>query len=410
MINATSNSSNDRNTSISLPEPTSNASNSSMQKPPSMSTASTSQRALMNELPEELKSYIFQQLPHTVLFDRSLFAMACTSMRWRADVKAFLTPERACIGFGDKLLNKDGLALWQAEGNKLREQTPGLRIAFGQSRKLIEQALTDNADVKTIANALSVLAGIDLNFKTVRNTKVQTQILGTCREQTIKLSAGLIGRDRILKEVLPALTKIPAGCRVVLEASHNNLTPDDLGELLKVMKTNPCIVQLDLAGNSLCSDDEVSHPMVALFQLPSPLAHLYLAATNFNDQTACQISGALATNPCLRHLDLRRNLICEAGALALINALATTRTTGEVHTNTVLETMRLQDNLFKECMDNIFTAMEAAHYLIAKATPKCDEISYNIEVDGVDRNWLYAPISQSMQQLKFNAKAAAEKL
>jgi len=133
MINTTSNSSNDRNTWISWPEPPTDSSNSSIQNPPSMCTASSSQRALMNELPDELKSYIFQKLPHTALFDRSLFAMACTSMRWRADVKAFLTPERACISFGDKLLNKEGLALWQAEAKTLRKQTPGLRIAFGQS-------------------------------------------------------------------------------------------------------------------------------------------------------------------------------------------------------------------------------------------------------------------------------------
>ncbi len=410
MINTTSNSSNDRNTWISWPEPPTDSSNSSIQNPPSMCTASSSQRALMNELPDELKSYIFQKLPHTALFDRSLFAMACTSMRWRADVKAFLTPERACISFGDKLLNKEGLALWQAEAKKLRKQTPGLRIAFGQSRKLIEQALTDNADVKTIANALSVLAGIDLNFKTVRNTKVQTQILGTCREQTIKLSAGSIGRDRFLQEVLPALSKVPAGCQIVLEASHNNLMPGDLGELLKIMKTNPCIVQLDLAGNPLCSGDAVSHPLVALFQLPSALSHLYLGATDFNDQTACQISGALATNPCLRHLDLRRNYIGEAGALALINALATTSTTGEVHTNTVLDAVRMQANEFKECMDKIFPMMEAAHQLIAKATPECDELPFIIEVDGVAKNWLHAPITQSMYQQKFNAMAAAEKL
>jgi len=419
MINAANNSSNDSNNRISWPEPASDPSNSSMHNLPNMATvsrttdacdwraaagttvstpvltttttttsstdtttmSSTAEPALMHELPSDLKFHIFQQLPHTALFDRSLFALACTSMRWRADVKAFLTPERACIGFGDKPFHKEGLALWQAESKKLYEQTPILKEDFRQSRGLIEQACTPWSSAEVIWPSISQLAGIEINFREIRDISSVIKIVEKCHDQTIKFSTAGVRRHRFLQDVLPVLSKIPAGCRVVLDASYNDLQPQDLLPLVKFMKANPCIVQLDLSGNVLCHKYRICMPIVELFQTPSPLSHLYLANTHFNDETAAEISKALSNNPCLRHLDLQRNMLNEDGAVELIGAVGSSNWKGEVHTNTVLTALRLQGNDYGYHNVTIFWATEQAHKLIVKAKPDCDTHPYIIQVD-----------------------------
>jgi len=373
-----------------------------------------SQPALMNQLPNELKFHIFQQLPHTALFDRSLFALACTSTGWRAEVKEFLTTERACIGFGGKVLRKEALKLWQAEGKKLHDQTPQLRQDFEQSRQPIRLASYDKLSVDELWLAVSDLSGIEINFRDIRDASKIMSIVDKLNDQTIKLSASGMARNNFMKEVLPVLSNIPAGCRVVLEATHNNLQPDDVQQLIMIMKQNPCIVQLDLSGNTLCHSNQISPCIVELLHTPSPLTHLYLKSIDLNDETAIALSEPLATNPCLRHLDLRKNHLTQDAALALINAVATTDSTGAVHTNTVLTALRLQGNQYGQENKIIFSALEEALHLVAKTKADYDqnalEHPYIIQVDGVTGGISQFPSMREMYLNRFRREAEAEKL
>jgi hypothetical protein len=373
-----------------------------------------SQPALMNQLPGEIKFHIFQQLPHTALFDRSLFALACTSTDWRAEMKKFFTPDRVCIAFGGKVLRKEVLELWQAEGKKLREQTAQLREDFEQSRQPIRLACQDKLSVDELWQSVSDLSGIEINFKDIRNVTKIMSIVDKLDDQTIKFSASGMARNNFMKEVLPVLSKIPAGCRVVLEATHNNLQPDDVQQLIMIMKANPCIVQLNLSGNALCHGNQISTCIVELFHTPSPLTHLYLNAIDLNDETAIALSEPLATNPCLRHLDLRKNHLTQDAALALINAVATTDSTGAVHTNTVLNALRLQGNQYGQENKIIFTALEEALHLVAKTKADYDpdalEYPYIIQVDGVTGGISQFPSMRDMYMNSFRREAEAEKL
>ena len=373
------------------------------------------QSANFTALPRELKFHIFQQLPHTALFDRSLFALACTSTIWRAEVKAYLTPERTCMDFGGKLLHPAGLRLWQAEGQQLIKQTQRLREEFDHSKQCIAQALSSKAGVQGMTEALTQLSGFALDFRSIDYSDELGDMLSKCRDQTIKLYAGSIGRKRFLPEVLPALSKIPAGCRVVLNASRNDLQPDDMLFLLNIIKNNPCIYHLDLSDNPLCQGQQVCKPIVELFHTPSPLSHLYLAGTGLNDATACQISQPLATNPCLQHLDLRNNLLFEIGALALINALATTSKTDEIHTNTVLRALRLQENHYGNNNQKVCSAILQAHLLVAKAgnpkfDPLNDDLTFIVQIDGVGHGLNNFRFEQIAWKLHFEKIANAERL
>ncbi len=373
------------------------------------------QSANFTVLPRELKFHIFQQLPHTALFDRSLFALACTSTSWRAEVKTYLTPERTCMGFGGKLLHPAGLRLWQAEGQKLIKQTQRLREEFDHSKQCVAQALSSKAGVQGITQALAHLSGFVLDFRAIDYSDELGEMLSKCRDQTIKLYAGSIGRKRFLPEVLPALSKIPAGCRVVLNASRNDLQPDDLLFLLKIIKNNPCIYHLDLSDNPLCQGQQECKPMVELFHTPSPLSHLYLMGTGLNDATACQISQLLTSNPCLQYLDLRNNFLFETGAIALINALATTSTTGVVHINTMLRALRLQDNHYGNNNPKVCTAVIKTHLRIAQAIKPSfdildDDLPFIVQTDGVGNGFNNFKFEQVAWKLHFEKIANAERL
>jgi hypothetical protein len=353
---------------------------------------SQSQSASINKLPKELSFPVFQQLPQ----------------------KELLTPDGACIGFGGKVLNKESLQHWQAEGKKLREQTPQLRQDFEHSQQLIRQACYGTLGIDELRTSVSHFAGIDLNFSVICDKPELVNLLDYCHDQTIKLSAGGIGRKFFLSAVLPALSKIPAGCRVVLDASDNNLGPGDVRQLLNFMKANPCIVQLNLDGNPLCDSNKISSPIVELFHNPSPLSHLYLNHINLNSETASEISKPLATNPCLRHLDLRNNRLTEDAALDLIGAVATMDSTGEVHTNTVLAALRLQKNIYGNPNEKIFSAIEVAHRIVAKTrqdyVEHAVEYDYVVQVDGVTGGISQFKSMQDAYQNSFRNKAKAEKL
>jgi len=388
-------------------------SNSSMQSvtpqsPRMRSLAGTTvQSAGINALPRDIKFRILQQLPHTVLFDASLFSLASTCLAWRADVKTFLKMENACIAFGGKALRAEVVATWKACGQQLIEQAPVLQAAFKTSRKLIAQAIFSSINDDTLLDALTQLPAVALDFRLMGQADNLRLLLGKLPEKPVKILASEIGRQRFVDDVLPTLAQISAQCPVVLDASCNDLKPNDLHLLVLQMHKNASIVQLDLSGNQLCFGNIVCEPLLALFHTPTALSHLYLAHTNLNDQTACQISESLTHNPCLRHLDLRFNSLVSTGVMALIHSLAYFSESGSIHTNTNLKALRLQGNLYGQSKETLFSAIDTVHRLVASTQPERAQI---VQLDTVHGHTDPSFNTLLMQQNQFDTAASAEKL
>jgi len=372
-------------------------------------------RPFLSELPREIKTHMLNQLPQAAQFDPALFSLARTCKSWNAEVKEYLVPERVFIGFGGKLLRAEVVASWQSRSRNLLIQTPVLRANFRLSKALIQQAIAEQVSAETIAHALSHLAGVKINLQSINNAAMLFELLGKLHNQPIKLNAKTIGRERFLQLVLPALSHINPECTVVLDASGNALLPDDLQLLVLQMKKNPCITHLNLSGNLLCADNKICPPLVALFHTPSPLSHVYLRATGFNNRTACQISKSLTHNPCLRHLDLQLNSLTQRGALALINALAFTNKAGVKQVNSALCALRLQNNDYGNANLKIFSAIDAVHILLAKARNSqldrlTNELPFIVQVDGLSHAFSKFNTMQKIKHRRFEQEAQAEKL
>ena len=372
-------------------------------------------RPYFSELPREIKTHIFNQLPQAAFFDPALFSLARTGKSWSAEVKEYLAPEHVFIGFGGKLLRAEVVASWQSRSRNLLIQTPVLRANFKLSKALIQQSIADHASAETIAHAVSHLAGVKLNLQSINNAALLFELLGKLHKQPIKLDAKTIGRERFLQLVLPALSHINPDCPVVLDASDNALQPNDLQLLVLQIKKNPCIMHLNLSGNLFCTDREICQPFVALFHTPSPLSHIYLRSTGLNNRTACQISKSLTNNPCLRHLDLQLNSLTQRGALALINALAFTNEAGVKQVNSAICALRLQSNNYGNANLKIFSAIDTVHILLAKARNAqrdrlTSELPCIVQVDGISHAFSQFNTMQKIKLRRFDQEAKAEKL
>lgn len=393
--------------------PAENPTNSSMQSAAPQSprmrsfAATTVQSAGINALPRDIKFHILQQLPHAALFDASLFSLASTCLAWRADVKAFLKMENACIVFGGKALRAEVVAAWRTRCLQLIDQAPALRAAFKSSRKLIEHAIYNHISDDSLLLSLSQLPVVALDFRLMGQADNLRRLLGKMPEKPVKILASQIGRQRFIDDVLPTLAQIPAQCPVVLDVSGNDLKPGDLHLLVLQMHKNSCIVQLDLSGNQLCFGNIVCEPLLELFHTPTALSHLYLAHTNLNDQTACQISQYLTHTPCLRHLDLRFNSLVSTGVMTLIHSLAYVSQSGSIQTNTNLKALRLQGNLYGQSKESILSAIDTVHRLVANTQ---DERAQIIQLDTLHGHTEPTFTTLLMQQNQFDTAAAAEKL
>lgn len=375
------------------------------------------QPVLINTLPTELKHYIFNQLPHTALFDPSLFALAVTCRDWHSVVKAFLSPERICVAFGGKTLRREVVAQWQARNQYLSAQIAELRRNFKTSRQLIAQGIAAQASAEVIAQSVSHLSGVDLNVKEINDAALLSELIARLHQPQIKVSARDIGCKRFTQQLIPALAQLNAGCLLALDASGNYLRSRHLQTLINVLIKNSCTTQLDLSGNPLFFGEKDYMPLLALFDTPSPLSHLYLAVTGLNDKNAYAISKLLTGNPCLQHLDLRNNYLSNDGAKALISALAFISQTGEIRTNTALKALRLQSNSysFNDLEGSVFSAVEATHQLLARANnPQFDPQRHIpmpvIQIDGVAVDSSSLTTMQHLFQDQFDANALFEKL
>ena len=373
------------------------------------------QAAKLEHLPTEIKFEIFQHLTEDEDLTTGLVTLAKTAKNFHKEVKAFLTSNPAGIDYTEVLLADDIMG-WEKVASLLKEETSSLRGAFQLSCELIRLAITNDVSVDDIAGTVANLKGVQLNFSDLNNKIDISKLVGKLHDQVIKLNAKGIGRERFLAEVMPALSSVRFACPVVLDASDNGLLAEDLQMLVHFMDQYRCIYRLDLSNNPLCTGKEVCMPMVELFHTPSPLSHLYLENTGFNDQTASWISESLAHNPCLQHLDLRANDLCDIGALDLIDAVGSYDSeTDAVHVNTVMKTLRLQENHYGHQNTFIFTTVMQANLLVARHLnpnfdSENDELPNLIQVDGVGGGISGFSAMHDVYGSHFERTAKAEKL
>jgi len=373
------------------------------------------QAARLENLPTEIKFEIFQHLTEDDDLTTGLVTLSKTSKNFNKEVKAFLTSNPAGIDYTEVLLAEDIMG-WEMLSYLMKEETPPLRGAFYLSCELIRLAITNSVSMDDIAGTVAKLKGVQLNFNELNNKINISKLVGKLQDQVIKLNAKGIGRERFLAEVMPALSSVRFGCPVVLDASDNGLLAEDLQLLVHFIDQYRCIYRLDLSNNPLCMDKDVCMPIVELFHTPSPLSHLYLENTGFNDQTASWISESLANNPCLQHLDLRSNDLSDVGVLDLIEAVGVNDPqTNKVHVNTVMKTLRLQANHYGHHNAVIFESVMQAHLLVARHfNPQFDlendELPFLIQVDGVGGGVSGFSAMHDVYESHFERTAKAEKL
>lgn len=269
---------------------------------------------------------------------------------------------------------------WQARAHILLRNTDRIRRQF----QLTQNATTPKIQKATkkvvyserglcqlVDSLLSARRSVCIHFDSVTRTLTLPTVLARARHVAIKLDASGIGRERFLTEVLPAVAKINTRCPVVLVARKNRLRPCDVGALVDIMKRNAVVYRLDLSDNLLCRDEEPCLPLVELFQVVGPTSHVYLSDCGINGETARRIADALPVNPCITHLDLRRNAIDETAVVRLAQAAARTSS---------LAALRLQGNEFDEDDEDVMLAVEAANRLKSNQADMDNEIIISLPV------------------------------
>lgn len=302
----------------------------------------------LESIPADVKNLIFTHAAMPVEFQQGLVALAKTSKNMRSAVREFMRKDENGKVFSTAL--KIGPApYWQAQAKVLIQNAKIYRKEFLGSAASVCNNVSMRLSGEMATGALTRFKAIEFNLcKFDFNPAVSEQI-SSIRGKPLKINAsGFKGELATLQSILQtALSAVDASCPVILDLSMNRMRDTDLHPLLAFMKIKPIIYQLNLDGNPLCTGNQASAVLPELFQLKTPLSHLYMKETGFNDATALAIRDALAEHPCLQHLDLRSNTLTEAGALPVIHAVGSERQDGVIHANTSLRGVRLQNNLFK---------------------------------------------------------------
>ena len=175
----------------------------------------------------------------------------------------------------------------------------------------------------------------------------------------IQLCASGIGPELFRNQLLNILRGIPLACPVILDASSNNLGPNELLELAHMMSEHPVIYSLDLSNNPLCPGDNACYGLIKLFALLGPVSRLYLDKTGFNDNTAEFIEYSLKENRCLRLLNLQHNNLRETGISSLICSAIPSDFFDRKKDDCTLSTIQLQNNSAED-WDPIIVALKTA--------------------------------------------------
>jgi hypothetical protein len=302
--------------------------------------------------------------------------------------------------------------LWRGRAEILLESADALRFQFHSTQKATTPGIqkanrkvvySERALCQLVDSLLSARRPTCIHFNSVTRTLTLPTVLARVRHVPIKLDASGAGRERFLNEVLPAMAKINTNCPVVLVARKNGLRPRDIQALVDVMNRNAVVYRLDLSENLLCMDEEPCLPLVELFRVVGPTSHVYLSDCGVNGETARQIADALPANPCITHLDLRRNAIDATAAVELAQAAGLC---------SALAALRLQGNEFDEEDDDVTLAVEAANRLHANRSDD-EEVAIRLPVvqtSAVDAETMLNESMRTLVQQLLDAAALREQL
>lgn len=365
-------------------------------------------------LPREVRHEIYGWASRPAQPGLGLAALAKTSKSQRTDVLDFNHADERGIAFRHMLLSVQ-TSSWHENAKAMLDQAEKLRMAFGISAKRISNNVEEGVSGQAAIDTLTIYIAVQFCLRSVIiNPEISRQIRSV-DGKPIKIDASGIGRERYHSELVPALELINPDCSLILDLSNNELQAEDLLPLTAFIKKSPVIYQLDLRDNFLCKGEAPSLPLVALFELVSPLSHLYLSNTAFNSASAAYISPMLHKNPCLMHLDLRNNRLTEAGALALIKAVGYQHAHDQWHMNTVLTAVRLQNNKFSMSdrigrgIVELQKALDAVHS--KKNGDAYPELSpYVLQVDGINVGQMALHELVNFYKDAFSKSAGAERL
>lgn len=339
-------------------------------------------------LPREVRHEIYGWATRPVQLLTGLPALAKTTKFQREDVLDFMCNDERGIAFR-QALQAVQTGLWHDNAKALLGNADKLRMAFGISSKRLSSTAEEGVSGQAAIDALSKYIAVQFCLRHVVINFEISQLIRCVRSKPVKIDASGIGRERYLNELVPALGLVNPDCQLILDLSNNELRTDDLLPLLAFIKKSPIIYQLDLRNNFLCEGEEASLPLAALCKFVSPLSHLYLSNTGFNDASAHCIASILNKNPCLMHLDLRNNALTEAGTLSVIKAIGYQTASGQWEVNRVLTAVRLQKNNFMMNETISQAIIELQNVLDADCKPKNDDPFsemgvYVVQVDDVD--------------------------
>ena len=299
----------------------------------------------LSSLPREARHEIYGWATRPAQLGLGLAALVKTSKSQRADVFDFIRADERGIAFRHMLLSVQA-SIWHDNAKALLNKADKLRMAFAISAKQVSSNVEDGVSGQAAIDTLTKYIAVQFCLRSVLINPEISQQIRSVEGKPVKIDASGIGRARYLSELVPALELVNPDCSLILDLSNNELQAEDLLPLTAFIKKSPIIYQLDLRDNFLSPGERPSLPLVALFELTSPMSHLYLSNTAFNNASAECISPMLHKNPCLMHLDLRNNALTETGALSLIKAVGYQHAPDQWHTNTVLTAVRLQNNKF----------------------------------------------------------------
>lgn len=309
----------------------------------------------LERMPFDIKNMIFAHAANPVEYHDGLLALAKSSKPMRSTVVEFMRNDENGKRIST-ILKCGPPSFWRARGQEIKENSKTYRKDFVASAASVFNNAAMKLTGDMASGALTRFKAIEFNLnKFDFSTEDCSQIIqnvveqiGSIRNKPVKINAGEFKGERHLLEIIvhAALTAVHVSCPVMLDLSNNRLEDADLLPLIEFFKSKPIIYQLNLDGNRLCTGNQPSLALPELFKIMTPLSHLYLRQTGFNDATALSVHEALAQHPCLIAIDLRSNALTDAGALPLIKAVGSKQQDGSIHANTTLQALRLQNNHF----------------------------------------------------------------
>ena len=176
------------------------------------------------------------------------------------------------------------------------------------------------------------------------NSEDESPLTSDRLNKPIRLCASGIGPELFSNQLLDILREIPLTCPVILDVSSNNLGPDEVLKLVRLMEEHPVIYSLDLGNNPICTRKDSNRELMQLFDALGPVSRLFLDNTGFNDDNAYFIDLALQSNCCLRHLSLQSNQLTHKGVIAMIETVIPSDFADRAMTDSTLNTLALQHN------------------------------------------------------------------